>query len=309
MLEEIPSDSEEQSSRGLGLIEDSKTTTCNLPFPVTQCHNEGLRASPNKHVTQTQDVEIVNESSDDKLPKLLPQIKRVSSTYTYVHQELRAMEARVRWSSVRYAFGFQKRSLQEFSFVVPVQGQNFQPDFGSEYFGDSHPTVQLLPRDRLVHRPSGCFTSSVLNIIEHNNGLGIRQMQLSDFGSLGLTISTSSHAEHPPCMQLPGMVQSTPIKALPDIGSSQNIIDADFVQSLIPPVIIQPVDRTSDKPLVAPDGVKIPCTGKVYLSWVFQNETLTHELCFYVVENCSHKVIIGNGFLRETETFEKHQGR
>lgn len=307
MLEEPPSDQEDRSSQRPELVEEPRKT-CNIPFSVTQCQKQGVPVS-NETVTQTRDVEAVNKISDDEAKRGLAPIRRVPSTYAYVQEELRAIGARYRWSSVRYAFGFQQSPLEGISVLVEVQGQPFPPDSGFERFGNSHPVLQLPPRDRMTHRSSTSFTSSVMDMIEHNNALGIEHVQSDELGGPVLLTTNLNDAELPPCMQLPGEIQSTSIKALPDTGSSQNIIDAVFVRSLKPQVTVQPLNPTSDHPLVAPDGEKIPCIGKVYLPWAFKDEKRMYELCFYVVENCSHQVIIGNGFLRKTETFEKHQGR
>ena len=309
MLEEIPSDLEDQSNRRLGPVE-VPTKTCNLSFSVTQCRKEESPASSNETVAKSRDAEAMNEILDDEVTRGPPQIKRVSSTYTYIGKELHSIKARMRWSSVRYALGFQKHPLEEFSFLVAVPRQAFPHNSRFEGYSNSHSVFQLSSGDKMMaRRPSTSITSSVHDMIEYNDALGIEQTQPYEFGSSVTSTTYSDHDELPPCMQLPGIIQTTPIKALPDTGSSQNIIDASFVQSLNPPVRVRPVDPTSDKPLLAPDGVEIPCEGKVYLLWVFKNETHTYNICFYVVKNCSHNVIIGNGFLRETETFEEHQDR
>ncbi|KAK3178704.1 hypothetical protein OEA41_000841 [Lepraria neglecta] len=122
-----------------------------------------------------------------------------------------------------------------------------------------------------------------------------------------------SSARHEPhvssIFQLPGTIQNHPVMALPDTGSSQNIIDRSLVQRLSPSVQIWPINGSTDKPLVAPDGEQIPCDGKVCLQWAFKNEQDIYERWFFVVGNCSHGVIIGNGFLEETETMREHQYR
>jgi len=146
-------------------------------------------------------------------------------------------------------------------------------------------------------------------MIDHQNALGIHQLQPFD-SNFHLNTSISKAGSSPdPIFQLPGEIQNICVKALPDTGSSQNVIDKSLVQQLSPPIPIIAVDDLADKPLVAPDGKPIPSAGKVRLPWMFKKEDEVYERWFYVVENCSKGVIIGNAFLRETETMNKHRDR
>ncbi|KAG7009928.1 hypothetical protein G7Y79_00001g002000 [Physcia stellaris] len=153
------------------------------------------------------------------------------------------------------------------------------------------------------------MTAVVMDIVDQNNTHGISQLQPLENGEqLRPPIPRRRSKASRPYIQLPGKIYNVRVNALPDTGSSQNVIDFSFVERLFPPVPLQPLSD-SDKPLRAPDEELIPCVGKVRLPWVFENETEVYEKWYYVVENCSHDVIIGNGLLRETETMEKHLDR
>lgn len=303
---EVPSDSdlEDQLDQSLQSHKASTKTIRPPPLSTTTYSTNGLLDSHSQRLVETTGFQ-AQDSLDDKPPEKFRQIRRVSSTF--VHKEIRSFGAQVRWSAVRYAFGFQNRPFQDASLLVTVLGQAFEPIFGSDNLGNFQPGFQFPQRGDTLHRPSSSITSTVI-AVDPKNPFGIAQVPRQGFeGTEGLG-ANSSIASFPPFMQLPGTIQSTFVKALPDTGSSQNVVDAEFLRTLVPSVTVEPI-TLHDKPLVAPDGKIIPCIGKVSLPWTFKDETKSDTLRFYVVENCSHDVIIGNGFLSETKTFEEHQER
>ena len=240
---------------------------------------------------------------------LIPKIKKVFSGYRFIHTELRAIGARTRWSEIRCAFGFQRSPLQDFSLLVAFQGQEeYRSNYENSVF--HHPQAIIHQRSRQrTHSRQPSMSSVVLDMIERHNALRIHGLNWTINDDDRLWTVSENEAVPPPFVQLPGTLQNFGVKALPDTGSSQNMINASFIERLAPTAKLEDLDPLIDKPLIAPDGQRIPTNKKIELSWTFEGESETHLLWFYVVENCSHDVIIGNRFLDDTATFEKHQQR
>ena len=263
------------------------------------------------------DVEEMDDADASKLRERFHHFRTLSlrtNPYPFMHQELRAIGARLRWSNLRYRLGFQKRPLQDVLSFVSSTSQTKSPDVETGQMGPFGPQIQLSPRKpRLSRGHNRSLSSVVAEIMDHNNS--IRSHQPHPFDSTEHhNVRTFDGKEGvsdtvcPPVFQLPGTIQNMCVKALPDTGSSQNVIDKSLVQGLSPVVNIESLDA-ADKPLEAPDREPIPCIGKVRLPWLFNNEGRQYEEWFYVVEDCSKGVIIGNGFLQHTETMNKYRHR
>lgn len=306
LLDEVPSDLEDQSDQSLQQHKVSAKQTRSFSPSTTTYSTNGLFDAHNQKAVELTGTHI-DDPSGDELPGRFRQMRRVSPTF--IRKEIRSFGAQVRWSTVRYAFGFQDSPFQDASLLVTILGQAFEPMFGSDNLGNFQTGLQFPHRDGIAHRSSSSITSAVMDAVDRKKPFGITQLPRQGFeGIWGPTVN-SHGANRPPSMQLPGTlgIQRTSVKALPDTGSSQNVIDSAFMQTSFPAVTVECISPIHDKPLVAPDGEIIPCTGKVYLPWAFKKEEAkVYYLWFYVVENCLHDVIIGNGFLKETQTFEKH---
>lgn len=301
-----PSDLEDQSDQILQLREVSPKTARPFSLSTTIYPTSDLLDSHNKRVVETTGNR-VHDSWDDEPPQRFRLLRRVSSTV--IREETRSFGAQLRWSVLISALGFRNPLFHDASPFVTVLGQALERKARPDNLGDAQPSFQSPNRGGLASRSLLSLISAVMDNLDREKTLRKAQVPRDGFeGTRGPTV-TSYGANHLPSMQLPGKIQSTSVEALPDTGSSLNVIDSAFVQKLTPKVTVEPISSPPDKPLLAPDGIVIPCTGKVHLSWAFKDEEKVYHLCFYVVENCAHEVIIGNGFLKETETFEEHQNR
>ena len=234
------------------------------------------------------------------------------ASYTIMHKELRSIRARLRWTALRDRYIYHKPPIQDFLSLAASQARVSSIKAGKEEMTAIGPILQLPPRSRRTstrgHSPS--FSSVVTDAVKMNKALGSQDPPSSaQTHQLEVPIAGPRSVMPAPVFQLPGTIENICVKALPDTGSSQNVIAKNLVQSLFPSSPMEAVDESTDKLLVAPDGQLIPCIGKIALSWMFKNESEKHHRYFYVVENCSKGVIIGNGFLRETETMSKHRHR
>lgn len=315
-LQDLPKDLEDQ--RNLcqeSLIDftdaagDPALATPLIPSPAT------VDFMPSEQqIQKINDVGGMTNGDGTDLVRKYPLMRRLSSDpYEAVHQGFRSMGAQVRWSSLRYRLRIQRLPLREFLLFVASRVQSDRLEVELGYSNASPTPVQFLPiKPRPIGNHPPLFTSVVMDILHqqpHNGHDGQRWHPLR----LSEELQSLDKGKHgnlaPPIFQLPGTIQNINIKALPDTGSSQNVIDQYLVQNLSPPVLIQPVEINVDKPLVAPDGELIPFVGKVHLHWMFKHGHKVYKKWFYVVPGCSHGVIIGNGFLQETETMSKHQDR
>ena len=285
-----------------------------LPTPLAATPSSSV-AMGLLQIQEGTDVEEMDDADASKLRERLHLRRTLSSRsnpYPFMHQELRSIGARLRWSNLRYLLGFQKRPLQDVLLFVSTS-QSESRDIVTGHKGSIDPQIQLSPRKpRLSKSQTRSLRSVVAEVIDHRN-IGSHQphpfhstehCHVKTFeGKEGVSDTVS-----PPVFQLPGTIQNMCVKALPDTGSSQNIIDKSLVQGLSPLVDIGSLDAV-EKHLEAPDQEPIPCIGKVRLPWRFNNEEKQYEEWFHVVKDCSKGVILGNGFLQHTETMNKNRHR
>ena len=238
----------------------------------------------------------------------------------FLHQELRSISARLRWAALRDRYIYHKPPMQDFLSLATSQAHLGSIKAGQNEMATIGPMLRTPPRSRRAstrgHSPS--LSSVVSDVVSIHKALNsqepwpLQQSQQLDtpIAKQGIPIPTPVF-QLPGTIELPGTINSNPIcvKALPDTGSSQNVIDKILVQSLFPSIPVHPVHASTDNRLVAPDGQPIPCIGKILLCWMFKGENVKHHQWFYIVENCSKGVIIGNGFLKQTETMSKHRYR
>ena len=316
MLQEPSRDLEAQPSiAAVSLIDlADPADSFTLPTPLKATPSSSV-ATGSLQIQEGADVEEMDDADASKLRERLHLRRTLSSRtnpYPFMHQELRSIGARLRWSNLRYLLGFQKRPLQDvFLFVSSTSSESRDIETGQKV--SINPQIQLSPRkSRLSKGQNPNLRSVVAEIIDRKN---IGRHQPHPFDSIEhRNVKTSGGKEgvsdtvSPPVFQLPGTIQNMCVKALPDTGSSQNIIDRSLVQGLSPFVDIGSLDAV-DKHLEAPDQEPIPCIGKVRLPWRFHNEEKQYEEWFHVVKDCSKGVILGNGFLQHTETMNKNRLR
>ena len=316
MLQEPSSDLEAQPNiAAVSLIDlTDPADSLTLPIPLKATPSSSM-AMGSLQIQEYADVEEMDDADASKLRERLHLRRTLSSRtnpYPFMHQELRSIGARLRWSNLRYLLGFQKRPLQDvFLFVSSTSSEHHDIETGQKISID--PQIQLSPRKPRQSKGQNRNLRSV--VVEMINRKNIGNHQPHPFDSIehrhvrkfdgkeGVSDTVS-----PPVFQLPGTIQNMCVKALPDTGSSQNIIDKSLVQGLSPSVDIGSLDAV-DKHLEAPDQEPIPCIGKVRLPWRFNNEEEQYEEWFHVVKDCSKGVILGNGFLQHTETMNKNRQR
>ena len=233
-------------------------------------------------------------------------------SYSFLHQEIRSISAQLRWAALRDRYVYHKPPMQDFLSLAASQARVGSTRGDQDDVAPIGPMLQTPPRSRRAstrgHSPSlSLVVSDVVNLHKALNAQGPWPSQQAQ--QLLAPTASQRNLIPTPVFQLPGTIESICVKALPDTGSSQNVIDKNLVQSLFPCIPVHPVDESTDNLLVAPDRQPIPCIGKILLSWMFKGESQKHRRWFYVVENCSKGVIIGNGFLRQTETMSKHRHR
>lgn len=233
-------------------------------------------------------------------------------SYSFLHQELGSISALLRWTALRDRYVYHKPPMQDFFSLAASQARGSSIKFGKDEMTIVGPPLQHPPRHKRTStgRYPPSFGSVVLDLVKHHNALKPPDARPSEVVQpFVLPIDSQARQISTPIFQLPGTIGSICVRAVPDTGSSQDVIDKNLVESLFPSYPIHPVAESTDKLLVAPDREPIRCIGKVFLPWTFKDENETHHRWFYIVENCSKSVIIGNGFLRQTETMSKYRRR
>lgn len=244
--------------------------------------------------------------------RYLRSLSMSQESYSFLHQELRSISAQLRWTALRDRYIYHRPPMQDFFSLAASKAPIGLKKAGEDGTTAIGPMLQHPPRNKRISTrgSSRSLSSVVLDVVELRNALHSQDFRPSEqIHQPGVPIGSQRCPISTPVFQLPGTIETICVKALPDTGSSQNVIDKVLFQSLFPYVPIHTVHEPTDKLLVAPDGQPIPCIGKVNLSWMFKGESKKHRRWFYVVENCSKGVIIGNGFLRQTETMSRYRCR
>ena len=306
ILRASPRDLEGQSDTALAYLKSFTKTGCSL-----------CPSSPSALRQALADLTPGNQQKEDMKSEtgvyLNTRFQFLRSLYVRTHEELCLIGGHFRGSSVRYRFRFAKLPLQNLFLFFASQFPSKHQGAQVVHTNVPSPLPQIAPfKLRPIRTYPLSASEALMDMIQRQRQdvISAQPPQPFDLTTQFYELSSAKHEPHvSPIFRLPGTIQNHPVMALPDTGSSQNIIDRSLVQRLSPSVQIQPTNGSTDKPLVAPDGKQIPCDGKVCLQWAFKNEQDIYQRWFFVVGNCSHGVIIGNGFLEETQTMREHQYR
>ena len=252
-----------------------------------------------------------SHSPQERIRKLRSLLKSPES-YSCLDQELGSTGALLSWTAIRDRYIYHKPPMQDFFSLAASQARGNSIKFGKDEMTTVGPPLQFSSRHKGTstrHFPPS-FSSVVLDVVKHHNALSAQDAWPSELiQQSGVPTPSQKSRMSTPIFQLPGTIGSICVKAVPDTGLSQDVIDKNLVESLFPSIPVHPVDESTDKLLVTPDREPITCIGKVCLSWTFKDENEKHYRWFYIVENCFKSVIIGNGLLRQTETMSKHRRR
>jgi hypothetical protein len=105
-------------------------------------------------------------------------------------------------------------------------------------------------------------------------------------------------------LEVPGKLKGKHVTAIPDFGSSFNIIAEH--------VAVQnqwEIDTSEVAYYSLPNGVNKNFIGTVSLPWSFGSETRKHSCIFHVLRGCVHPILLGRQFLDLTGTFKRNVHR
>ena len=117
-------------------------------------------------------------------------------------------------------------------------------------------------------------------------------------------------AKEPPTemLALEGLIGHTKVAAIPDTGAEVNVMSLPFSKSLG----LKAVDRRPESRVLLRmgNGKTVQSLGQVSVPWRFKNEDLTsYMLSFHILADSVSDVLIGNAFLRSTETISTNRHR
>ena len=189
-------------------------------------------------------------------------------SYSFLHQELRSVSAQFRWTALRDRYVHHKPPMQDFVSLAASQAR-----LGSIKAGKDEMTA-IGP---MLHHPSGnrrtstrgnppSLSSLVSDVVKIYKALNSQDPGPSEqIQQCDVAIIRHRSGIPTPVFQLSGTIDTICVKALPDIGSSQNEFDKNLIQRFFPSILIYPIHEPTDKLLVARDGQPIPCIEKVRL--------------------------------------------
>ena len=90
------------------------------------------------------------------------------------------------------------------------------------------------------------------------------------------------------------------VLAFPDTCSELNVLSESFVKCHG-----FPLDKGTGHAVRLPDGTRVKSLGSLTLPMRYEGEVKNYSLSFMVLRNCVQDVVLGNAFLRITETFTK----
>lgn len=100
-------------------------------------------------------------------------------------------------------------------------------------------------------------------------------------------------------MVLPGLVNGSEVLALPDTGAARNMMSERYARSHNIPIQGTSAHRTAYK---LANGRSVRSKGKAIVQWKFKGGAQVYELEFQILSDCVYDVIIGQEFLKTSET-------
>jgi predicted aspartyl protease len=100
-------------------------------------------------------------------------------------------------------------------------------------------------------------------------------------------------------MVLPGLVNGSEALALPDTGAARNMMSERYARSNNIAIQGSSAHRTTYK---LANGRSVRSKGKVIVQWKFKGGAQVYELEFQILSDCVYDVIIGQEFLKTSET-------
>jgi hypothetical protein len=121
--------------------------------------------------------------------------------------------------------------------------------------------------------------------------------------------------------RVPGTIDGLEVEAIPGTGVEDCFISAAFLERIrqrdqeeygsfgifLARGMRDPFGTL--KPVRLASGKTVAADTRVAVSWRFQGETMTHWLVCRVLPQCTHDLILGDSFLRATETLTKFKHR
>jgi hypothetical protein len=102
-------------------------------------------------------------------------------------------------------------------------------------------------------------------------------------------------------LKVPGCIGDVEVSAVPDFGSSFDIIDEDLALRLG-----LKIDTAEAQDFRLPNGAMGRFVGTVFVAWSFLDEMERYGLVFHVLRSCICPVMLGRPFLDRTETLSKN---
>ncbi|KAK3295074.1 uncharacterized protein B0H64DRAFT_476429 [Chaetomium fimeti] len=125
----------------------------------------------------------------------------------------------------------------------------------------------------------------------------------------------SSHSTEIRDRRVCGVINGTQIRAIPDTGADESFISASFLKRLKrrqpagPGMGIQEVEARDGPTVRLASGKTVTCTSTASIPWTFEGENRTYRLDCRVLPKCPQDLILGDGFLRLTETLTSFKHR
>jgi len=101
-----------------------------------------------------------------------------------------------------------------------------------------------------------------------------------------------------------GNAGGSPVEALPDSGADANVISLTLAATLG-----LKVTPGTAKMIQLPKGIPVQSPGMVEVPWTFAGEAKKHLLSCWVLPGCVHDLVLGNSFLRATQTLTNYLTR
>ncbi|KAB5542729.1 hypothetical protein GE09DRAFT_1225644 [Coniochaeta sp. 2T2.1] len=101
-----------------------------------------------------------------------------------------------------------------------------------------------------------------------------------------------------------GTLKGIHVEALPDTGADMCLVSPSIVSELGLSIV-----PGTERAMLLPNGKSVESPGMVRLSWTFSVELAEHTLDCWVLPGCKHNLVLGNRFLRETQTLTKFAPR
>ena len=233
---------------------------------------------------------MINSNERRRYTEQLGHIVKGQREYLSLIEEFQKVRKVQKISALRERLKESLDTLQRGSQLLDTQHEMWQ---------DSEIKLAELEREVQAREKELYENLSLCNTVDDVDSLP-ETNRLTTMGQSNLRFEVLRFAEY----VIPSSINGATIKACPDSGSMFDIVSKRLAQANG-----WSIDSTKSEIITLPSRKRLSSLGTIEADFRFQGEQKSYRRIFHVIDNCIHDVILGNTFLKTTQTLTKFAHR